>query len=229
MAMVDYPAPASFLEPLPAWPVNVSCSVYENVTATPSNDTLLELLFKASQVYFNSSGQQQCLDFKSDKWPGSLDAYGWNVLACNQMAQPIDGGGYDSMFIEQAYNFTYNTQYCQQKFGLTPQYNWVFDTFGGRENYREQYRVYSNIIFSNGNLDPWKAGGVTSFVSIDLPVYIIKGGAHHLDLRTPDDQTDPEDLKWVRQQESEVIGQWVTDYQHEPHIKGTQGKYNSFI
>ena len=27
MAMTDYPSPASFLEPMPAWPINVACKV----------------------------------------------------------------------------------------------------------------------------------------------------------------------------------------------------------
>ena len=48
---------------------------------------------------------------------------------------------------------------------------------------------YSNIIFTNGNLDPWSTGGVDcglpnsvcgqeKFISWKVPVYIINGGAH---------------------------------------------------
>ena len=33
MAMTDYPYNSAFLEPMPAWPVNASCSVYTNNSA----------------------------------------------------------------------------------------------------------------------------------------------------------------------------------------------------
>jgi hypothetical protein len=38
---------------------------------------------------------------------------------------------------------------------------WVLDTFGGR-NVKKDFSLYSNIIFTNGDVDPWKAGGVTT-------------------------------------------------------------------
>lgn len=58
------------------------------------------------------------------------------------------------------------------------------------------------------------AGGVVDYVSPKLPIYIIKGGAHHLDLRLPNEK-DPADLKWVRKNEGHVIGGWIAAYQPE--------------
>jgi len=52
-------------------------------------------------------------------------------------------------------------------------------------------------MFSNGNLDPWSAGGVNGWVNYKVPYIMIKGGAHHLDLRTPN-PADPEDVIWAR-------------------------------
>jgi len=70
MAMTDYPYPASFLEPMPAWPVNASCNAFADVaplskdSSSSSNlgdlsdrETLvLTALKAASDVYFNNSG-----------------------------------------------------------------------------------------------------------------------------------------------------------------------------
>ncbi len=55
----------------------------------------------------------------------------------------------------------------------------------------------SNIIFSNGDLDPWRAGGVLTPVNDRIVVRLIKGGAHHLDLRSPN-PADPQDLTDAR-------------------------------
>jgi lysosomal Pro-X carboxypeptidase len=59
MAMVDYPYPTSFIEPLPAWPVNYTCSVVMNTTDS------LDALSAAGQVFYNYSGQLDCLDTSS--------------------------------------------------------------------------------------------------------------------------------------------------------------------
>jgi hypothetical protein len=77
-------------------------------------------------------------------------------------------------------------------------------------------QFYSNIIFSNGELDPWMAGGVTDFVNNQLPSFVIKGGAHHLDLRLPNDVDKGTDVEWVRAQESKLIESWIRAYQGLP-------------
>lgn len=56
---------------------------------------------------------------------------------------------------------------------------------------------YSNIIFSNGDLDPWRAGGVLTDINPDIIVRMIKGAAHHLELREPHED-DPEDVVEAR-------------------------------
>ena len=84
---------------------------------------------------------------------------------------------------------------CSKK-GLTPQFNWALDTFGGR-NVKKDFLHASNIIFSNGDIDPWRAGGVLTDINPNIVVRLIKGGAHHLDLREPN-QDDPEDVTNAR-------------------------------
>lgn len=67
------------------------------------------------------------------------------------------------------------------------------------------------------------AGGVTDFVQkLNLPVFLMRESAHHLDLRLPD-KSDPADVVWVREQEAEIIGQWIADYQ--PNVNMTSTAY----
>jgi len=55
---------------------------------------------------------------------------------------------------------------------------------------------------------------VTDFVSLNIPVYNIRGGAHHLDLRLPNEAEtdDVTNVNWVRTQECKLIGLWVNEY-----------------
>lgn len=216
MAMTDYPYPSSFLQPMPAWPVNASCATYENITTDgkPSlerNVTMLTALKNASDIYFNSSGQISCTDFDDTDATGNLDGAGWNVLACNQLFMPTSMGK-NSMFIDDPTDYAANTKYCQDTYGLTPDYEWALRTFGGYDQMRD-FKYYSNIIFSNGDLDPWKAGGVTVEANPELPMIMIPGAAHHLDLRLPNEVDVGTPVEKARQTEMEWIQKWVVAYQ----------------
>lgn len=124
---------------------------------------------------------------------------------------PVSDGP-NSMFVQKTWDETQYTKDCQTNYGLTPDYDWAFRTFGGA-NTALDFKEASNIIFSNGVLDPWRSGGVTDFINSNLPYYVIRGGAHHLDLRLPTKEDAGTDVEWVRNQEMEVIRKWIMDYQ----------------
>jgi lysosomal Pro-X carboxypeptidase len=223
MAMTDYPYPSAFLEPMPAWPVNVSCEAWTDIEPAvgPSlkglgalsdrEKLVLTALNTSANVYFNFENQTACLDTDDTEGTGTLDAAGWNVLACNELAMPTSMGA-DSMFIEDPFNYTTYTKFCQDTYGLTPNYQWALNQFGGF-NVPRDFQAMSNIIFSNGELDPWRAGGVYEWVNLDLPFYIIRGGAHHLDLRLPNEVDKGTDVEFVREKEAILIEMWVKEYQ----------------
>jgi lysosomal Pro-X carboxypeptidase len=75
--------------------------------------------------------------------------------------------------------------------------------FGGKNLTNLCY--YSNILFTNGNVDPWSSDGVNSIITSNLPAILSTGGAHHLDLRAAN-KDDPEH---VRQDIVALIQQWI--------------------
>ena len=123
------------------------------------------------------------------------------------------GMGNDSMFIPVTIDYDANTQMCQETYGLTPDYDWALRYFGGFDNELD-FLSLTNIVFSNGELDPWRAGGINANYSIDgsaIALYI-EGGAHHLDLRPPNDQ-DPILVTQARDIEMNHIKKWISEYQ----------------
>jgi len=95
---------------------------------------------------------------------------------------------------------------------LTPEYDWALDYFGGR-NPGADFKYSSNIIFSNGNIDPWSGGGImTNITNSDNIALVIEDGAHHLDLRLPEDESDPYSVKIARQTEYAYIKMWAEDF-----------------
>lgn len=265
MAMTDYPYPASFLEPMPAWPIKEAVKPFENIPTaselaaspkvsdaqtdlyhsltnygsdlfdklkslsnsifsdyvvletedTPLSDREVELyeaLAESTNIYFNYTGEYPCTNLSDWEGTGDLDGFGWNILACNQMAMPI-GYGADSMFIETAFDYDAYTASCQENYGLTPDYDWALRYFGGFDIDKD-FLGMTNIIFSNGELDPWRAGGLNKNVTADgsgIALYI-EGGAHHLDLRSPND-LDPATVTQAREIEMTNIKKWIEEYQ----------------
>ena len=100
---------------------------------------------------------------------------------------------------------------CDAAYGELPQYDWALDYFGGRVPERDFLKA-SNIIFSNGSLDPWQAGGVTHKINDETVILYIKGSAHHLDLRLPN-ADDISTVTDARQTETEWIAKFIDQYQ----------------
>ena len=124
------------------------------------------------------------------------------------------GQGPDSMFLEEPFDFDVYTKFCQDTYGLTPDYDWALRYFGGF-NIDKDFLAASNSIFSNGALDPWRAGGLQKNVTADgsgIALYI-EQGAHHLDLRPPNDE-DPATVTEARAIEMANIKKWISEYQN---------------
>ena len=133
-----------------------------------------------------------------------------------------------TMFIPDVFNYTAYTEACIKNYGLTPKYDYALNEYGGF-NPATDLKAYSNIIFSNGNLDPWSGGGVTNYVNLFLPVYTISGAAHHLDLRLPNEADKGTDVEWVRQKEANLIEMWVKQYQASSYTAKRVSKKTAFM
>lgn len=72
------------------------------------------------------------------------------------------------MFWEDRFNLTAAREGCMKQWGVTPRKMWATVEYGGR-----RIESASNIVFSNGLLDPWHGGGVLESISDSLVAVII--------------------------------------------------------
>ena len=69
-------------------------------------------------------------------------------------------------------------------------------------------------IFSNGDIDPWGPGGQLVQIRPDLPTPLVKGGAHHYDLRGSN-VGDTDAVKIIRTFEETTIKGWIANFWSE--------------
>ena len=93
----------------------------------------------------------------------------WDYLFCTEMLQPMSRDGVDDMFFPQPWDLPGTERGCQDRWGVAPRPLWATINYGGR-----RLSAASNIVWSNGELDPWRGGGVTRNVSESL-VAIVSG------------------------------------------------------
>eukprot|EP00033_Pygsuia_biforma_P000469 GCRY01000555.1.p1 GENE.GCRY01000555.1~~GCRY01000555.1.p1 ORF type:complete len:498 (-),score=114.63 GCRY01000555.1:77-1513(-) len=200
MAMVDYPYPTSFLRPLPTWPVAHTCKLLADADLSIP----VSALYYPTQVYYNTTGEMKCFNTSTPVSP-TLGMGAWDYQACTEMVFPTSQDGVrDFFYPPEPWSLAAYTKQCLQT-GTTPRPLEALDMYGGKK-----LAGVTQIIFSNGELDPWFAGGVTEPIpdSTDLHVFVIKNGAHHLDLRGSH-PNDPETVIAVRRQERDIIGRWL--------------------
>ncbi|KAM9820309.1 lysosomal Pro-X carboxypeptidase [Neosynchiropus ocellatus] len=229
LAMVDYPYPSDFLQPLPGWPIQVVCKSLAFRSAV-SDQQLLRGVAQAAKVYYNFTGGSSCLN-TSETATGSLGIRGWfyqlsgspgrssgpptvvaacplrapsaGLQACTEMVMPMCSDGVQDMFEPQEWDFQAFSDMCKATFGVRPRPAWAHAVYGGKD-----IGSHSNIVFSNGDLDPWSAGGVAVNISDSLVSILIRDGAHHLDLRYANAQ-DPPSVRAARALELQYFQQWI--------------------
>uniref|UniRef100_A0A8B9QPM8 Lysosomal Pro-X carboxypeptidase n=1 Tax=Anas platyrhynchos TaxID=8839 RepID=A0A8B9QPM8_ANAPL len=206
LAMVDYPYKADFLQPLPAWPVQEVCKFLKDPSL--SDKLLLQNVYQAVNVYYNYSGEASCFDM-SETATKNLGQLGWYYQVCTEMVMPMCTDGVNDMFEPQKWDFDALSEECFRLWGVRPRPSWVLSMYGGKN-----ISSHSNIIFSNGGLDPWSAGGVTQNISDSLVAIMIPDGAHHLDLRSRN-PCDPKSVKQARVLEVHYLKQWIEKARRE--------------
>jgi lysosomal Pro-X carboxypeptidase len=197
-AMADYPYPANFLEPMPGYPINVSCSEAMKFKSNP-----VQALMAAVSVYYNYTGEAGPCSNLSKYSTGALGMLSWDYQACTEMAFPISSNGTSDMFLPSYFDEAAYAAGCKKQFGVQTRPRWMPLQFGAAQ----LSSGISNIVFSNGVLDPWRGGGVTKTLSDSVVAVVIEGGAHHLDMRTPN-PLDPESVVKARELEEEHIRRW---------------------
>lgn len=216
LAMVNYPYPANFMMPLPGNPIKEVC---RKIDSCPDGTSVLERIFEGISVYYNYTGEVECFEMDDD--PHGLD--GWNWQACTEMVMPMSSSQNTSMFPAFDYNYTSYKQDCLKMFKVTPRPKWISTEFGGHD-FRTALKSFgSNIIFSNGLLDPWSGGSVLEDVSETIVALVTEKGAHHLDLRASRDD-DPDWLVEQRETEIKLIEGWLDGYYNEKKALSRVGK-----
>jgi len=153
-------------------------------------------------VFHNFSGDVQCNDIGNTGGDNLGDA-GWNIQTCNEMVMPFCGNGKTDMFYNYSWDFAQFRASCEKKYSMTPGLYKAQMMFGGVD-----ISAASNIIFSNGDIDPWSSGGVLKELNPTLPTILIKDAAHHYDLRAAHPE-DTADVITARNLEKEYIKQWL--------------------
>lgn len=204
VGMVNYPYPNDFLMPVPAYPVKEMCKYLDSSFA--DDKSLLNAIYKAISVYTDYKKESKCLDWTTAPY-GSVDVKTWGVQACTEIVMPFCSNGVTDMFEPSTWDFKEISQQCYNYYGVTLKEKFIEKEYGGKD-----LRYASNIIFSNGLLDPWSSGGVTSKdAPSSVVVYDVADAAHHLDLRASHEK-DPPSVQRARKLFTNIFRRWIRNY-----------------
>lgn len=212
LAMGSYPYPSNYLTGggdvyLPAYPVRAACGA---LAAPLKGAPLLEGLREAIGIIYNASGDLDCFEVDVNPYTHPAAPYDglWDVQQCTEMqpdSQWFASNGVSDMFFPAPRNLSFVAEHCRAAWGLTPAWTWISTRYA-----LPSFRGASNIVFTNGLMDPWSGASLESSPAPerDLVVLNISGAGHHLDLFFSDPK-DPASVRQARAQELGFISKWV--------------------
>jgi lysosomal Pro-X carboxypeptidase len=216
MAMGSFPYASTYMlnggGTLPPFPLREMCSriavpAAASVAADPT--VLLRALADGVGVFYNFTGSpaaaKGCYDLGvTGNNETTEDGELWDFLFCSDMLQPASRDGVSDMFYPQPFELDTVVQGCRDKWHIEPRPEWATVNYGGWE----ALRAASNLVFTNGELDPWKGGGVLENVSASVLSFVIPSVGHHVDLFfSHADDTAP--LRAVRAAQIDAARSWI--------------------
>ncbi|CAL8093399.1 unnamed protein product [Calicophoron daubneyi] len=205
LAMINYPYEASFIGALPAWPVKYFCENYPDALSVDDPLDNIRVAASAFLSVMNYTGDRLCINVNGDT--GALDTKNWEIQTCMEMTNPMCSNGISDMFPPNDWDPDAYSDKCFRNYGLRPRMNWSEVQFWGKN-----LKAASNIVFSNGDLDPWSSFGVLDASSApNCDVIVIPNSAHHLDLRAAH-ENDPPEVIDARKKERAAMSNWIKQW-----------------
>lgn len=204
-AMLDYPYPA---DDMPANPAAAACAAAEADFAV-NNDAIMALRAAMNVVYNTTSAPVACHDITAEFYPCAdptgcgtgPNALSWDWQTCTTESARIGTNNVSDVFPPKDFDVKALNQYCSSHWGAQPDLDFA-------ANYADFSRA-SNIIFSNGLLDPWEPLGFLKSPNVGKIVTLqAYGAAHHLDLRGSD-PADSASVIQMRKMEQAILELWM--------------------
>ncbi|ETW05690.1 hypothetical protein H310_03409 [Aphanomyces invadans] len=207
MAMGNYPYPSSYLmngvSIMPAYPVRVACSHLKDLLID-DDVALFRAVRNSVGVYYNTTFDKPCYSFGQPSNESQHDTDFWDYLSCSEMYMPMDQDGVDDFYTPSFHNVSATNESCFAKWNVPLRPTWANTVYGGRQG----LEATSNIVFTNGNYDPWSGTGVLTSVSDSVVALRVDGGAHHLDFMFSH-PLDMQSVKDVRIEQKKHMRKWI--------------------
>ena len=202
LPQLDYPHAVGAI---PAWPVNRTCAL---LLAADADGDRLAAAAEVTKIVLGTGSPDKCFAALVEG-PGGVPGDGpgpdsWGYQSCTENLHEFSS---DSKVRTYAFDLAAQTSLCESLFDDTaPDPTRLTELYGG---YEIPAKV-TNVIFSNGLLDPWHGGGFYPSDADDPSnvFCVMPNGAHHGDLRAPEPD-DPADITACRQLEEVTIGTWL--------------------
>ena len=213
LAMGNFPYPSNYLvfqqtqDPsvtLPAWPFRAACAAFEGATKAMPPAELLARMAIAAGVLYNATHAEKCYELPTDPNFDGIWDYQWCTERLPQETYFGRAGPPTDMFWAVAENRSAVAAHCEKKYGVGAKGSlpWIAasSAFGAQAG--------SNVLFSNGEYDPWRSGGVLTDLGPSVRALEVAHGAHHLDLFFSN-EADPPSVKQAREAEVAAMKAWI--------------------